>query len=263
MTDDPAAPRSADLRRPNAARMYDYYLGGSSNFEVDRAAADALIELIPRTREGARANRSFLARAVRFCREQGVRQFLDLGSGIPTVGNVHEIAQADDPEVRVVYVDHEPVAVAHGRRLLRDNPATMFVLADLRDTGEVLTRAAELLDFSEPVAVLMVAVLHFVPGAEAGAALAAYREAVQEGFLVLSHATVEDPSLDVDALMKTYGNTETPFCPRSREELEGLLAGCELVEPGLVYAPEWRPDIPSEHPERSGFYAAVARLTLQ
>ena len=260
MAEEPDLPRSADLRRPNAARMYDYYLGGSSNFEVDRTAAEALLELIPQTRAGARANRAFLTRAVRFCRQQGVRQFLDLGSGIPTVGNVHEIAQSDDRSVRVVYVDHEPVAVAHGRRLLRDNPAAAVLLADLRDAEGVLDRAAQLLDFAEPVAVLAVAVLHFVPGEEAGRALAAYRDAIGRGYLVLSHATIEDSSLKVDALMRTYRNTETPFCPRTRSELEELLTGCELVEPGLVYAPQWRPDFPPENPERSGFYAAVAQL---
>jgi hypothetical protein len=253
----------ADAARPNAARMYDYYLGGSSNFAVDRELAEQLLARIPQAREGARANRGFLARAVRYCREQGIRQFLDLGSGIPTVGNVHEVAQQDDPSVRVAYVDHEPVAVAHGTRMLRDNPTAGVALADLRDVDDVLTspKVAGLLDFSEPVAVLAVAVLHFLPGQEPVEALARYREACRGGgFLVFSHATVEDETVDVDKLMETYSHTSTPFHPRSRAELLDVVGDLDLVEPGLVYAPEWRADTFSENPARSGFYAAVAAL---
>ncbi|MCA1656060.1 MAG: SAM-dependent methyltransferase, partial [Pseudonocardiaceae bacterium] len=187
-TDRPSwARESIDLERPNAARIYDYLLGGAANFEQDRVFAEKLLEVMPQARAAARLNRAFLRRAVRFCVEAGIRQFVDIGSGIPTAGNVHEIAQAVAPTTRVLYVDNEPVAVTHSELLLRDNPWATNMRGDLTDPEPVL--ASPLIDFSQPVAVLMVSVLHFVPDSAAPhEAVARYVSALAPGsFLGLSH----------------------------------------------------------------------------
>ncbi|ASO20281.1 S-adenosyl methyltransferase [Actinoalloteichus hoggarensis] len=250
-----------DLDRPNAARMYDYYLGGAFNFAADRDLAEQAVQVMPWMREAVAANRSFLARAVRHCVAHGIRQFLDLGSGIPTVGNVHEIAQAADPSCRVAYVDNEAVAVAHSSQLLATDPQTTITRADLRDPARVLAAPTvrELIDFSEPVAVLAVAVLHFVP--EAGRPeeiLADYRRAMAPGSrFVLSHVTGDHDPEQAEAAARVYQRADTPVLPRSRERLAAMLAGFTLVPPGLVDATEWH-STPAAGAEHVGFYAAVA-----
>lgn len=259
--------RDVDVEHPNSARMYDYYLGGSAHFEVDRQAAEAGVAAMPHARDYARANRSFLARAVGYLVESGIDQFLDLGSGIPTVGNVHEIAHRHDPYARIAYVDIEPVAVAHARQLLGDDPRVSVTEADIRRPEQVLTASgvADLLDFTRPVAVLAVAVLPFVPDQEEAVALvAAYRRACVPGsFLALSHISPLSASrAQVATAEEVMARTPTPVRWRRPDEIAALLADCELARPGLVPTPQWRPtEIPTEDEiGRANAYAAIAVL---
>jgi hypothetical protein len=249
-----------DVDTPNAARMYDYHLGGSHNFAADRAAAERTRAAMPWVAVAMRTNRAFLGRAVRFCQSEGIDQFLDLGSGIPTVGNVHEVARATDPGARVAYVDHEPVAVITSEAVLDGDPLTSVLHADLRDPGGVLAGVG-LLDLGRPVALLSVAVLHFVPDADDPAAIMArYRARLAPGSMhVLSHATADHDPEVAAAAAATYRSTSNPITPRSRAQIMELLAGTDLVEPGLVDASEWRPDDPAAV-VHAGYYAAVGRI---
>jgi SAM-dependent methyltransferase len=260
-------PAEVDLQRPNAARVYDYYLGGSHNFAVDRDMAQQAIALWPEVPMIIRANRAFLRRAVRYLLRAGIRQFLDLGSGIPTVGAVHEITHADTPEARVVYVDIDPVAVAHAQMILAGNPHAGVVRADLRHPDLVLTHPGvrDLLDLTQPVAVLMVAVLHFVPDDDRPAAiLAAYREALTTGsYLAVSHATDDGQQTQQATQHRNlYAKTATPMTMRSHADITQLLYGWQLVEPGLVRLPLWRPDPGEQTPRRPNTYAGYAALAL-
>jgi len=252
------APESIDLDRPNAARVYDYLLGGAANFETDRVFAEKLLEVMPQARGAARLNRAFLRRAVKFCASAGITQFLDIGSGVPTAGNVHEVA----PDARVLYVDNEPVAVSHSELLLRDSPLATTIHGDLTNPEPILD--SRVIDYSQPVALLMVAVLHFVPdSANPYEAVAKYVSALAPGsYVVLSHG-VERPTLEgraeVDQLYKTSAN---PGVRRTPAEIMRFLEGLELVEPGLVWTPQWRPESPDDvgdDPESSLVMAAVAR----
>lgn len=257
-----------DVETPNAARMYDYYLGGSHNFAQDRAAAARAVQVTPAMIPGARANRAFLQRAVRFCLDAGIRQFLDLGSGIPTVGHVHEIAHEIDPSTRVAYVDIEPVAVAHTYRMLADTPNVTITQADLQKPQDVLTApgVAGLLDFEQPVAVLMVAVLHFMPDSvDPAGILNAYCEAVPSGsFLAVSHITDHyDTPERVAEIDRLYSSTTNSTRHRTFAEFTELLGDRELVPPGAVYATDWRPEPGTEPPPgaRTAFWAAVAHIS--
>lgn len=254
------------MERPNSARMYDYYLGGSANFAVDREAAEAGLRAMPHARDYALANRAFLGRAVRYLLGQGIDQFLDLGSGIPTVGNVHEIAHSYAPGARVAYVDHEPVAVAHARAVLDGQDAATMDEADIRRPEEVLNApGVSRLDFSRPVAVLAVAILPFTPDQQEAAALtAAYRQACAPGsFLAVTHISrlSATPQQVVEA-EEVMARTPTPVRWRAPEEIAELLNGYDLVEPGLVRTPCWRPETALTEDEiaRSNAYAAVGRL---
>jgi hypothetical protein len=260
------APQGIDLDRPNAARIYDYFLGGACNFEHDREFADNFLKIMPDAEQAARRNRAFLRRAVRFCVEQGIRQFLDIGSGIPTVGNVHEIAQGMAPESRVVYVDNEPVAVAHSELILDGNPNAAVLQADLCDPDTVLASesAHQLLDFDKPVALLMVAVLHFVPPeADPRTAIERYLETLPPGsYFVLSHGTNDAHDEEPVEADLTYQRTTTPGVSRSRAEILELMSGTELVEPGLVWTSQWRPDDADdvgENPRKSLMLAGIGR----
>lgn len=254
-----AARALGGTEQPNAARMYDYFLGGSHNFAADRAAAEGLLAVAPDARDNARQNRAFLRRVVGYLLDQGVRQFLDLGSGIPTAGNVHEIAHARDPVARVVYVDVEPIAVETSRRLLADTPNTQVVHADLRAPREVLGRAT-LLDPGEPVAILAISVLHFVPERDApDDVLGAYLESVPDGsYLALSHVVTDDvPPPESEDGLAVYARTATPVTLRNSERVTAFFHGHPLVEPGLVPVSHWRTDGPSEP---SAIHGAVARI---
>ncbi|MQA10206.1 MAG: hypothetical protein GEU98_16960 [Pseudonocardiaceae bacterium] len=244
--------------------MYDYYLGGSTNFAVDREAAEAGLVAMPHARDYARANRAFMDRAVRYLARAGIDQFLDLGSGIPTVGNVHEVAHRHNPEARVAYVDVEPVAVAHARLLLDDDPRVSVTQADIRQPQQVLAAegVAGLLDFTRRVAVLAVAVVPFVPDQdEALAVIEAYRRACVPGsFIVVSHISALSASPEqVAAAEGVMARTPTPVRWRHRDEIAELLEGYTLVPPGLVPSPQWNPeDAPTvEEVGRSNAYAAV------
>jgi SAM-dependent methyltransferase len=269
----PTGGSGIDLSRPNAARVYDYYLGGALNFGADREFAAQVMAAMPEVPATARSNRAFLARAVRHCLQAGIRQFLDLGAGLPTVGAVHEIARQADPDARIVYVDNEPIAVAHARQLLGRDPGVAVLEADLRDPALVLASppVRDLLDLSRPVAVLTVFVLHFIPDADDPAGvLSAYREAAAAGsLLVLSHAGPRpghEPTND--AARALYDRTGTPLVLRSAAQLEALLAAAgvtEFLAPGIVPVPLWRPDADfpdPDWPEPALFpgHALVARL---
>ena len=261
-------PHGIDVDRPSAARIYDYALGGAHNFAADRAAGDALAKALPDGLLVARSNRAFLQRAVRFCCAEGITQFLDLGSGIPTVGNVHEIAQQVDPECRVVYVDNDPVAVGTTRALLGGSDTAAIVEADLRDVDAVLgaPETGRLIDFDRPLALMMVAALHYVSHADDVMGIVErYRAKLVPGsFLAVSHTT-EDPRPEVAAVIKKiFDETSTPVTHRTRDEVTALFTGLELVAPGVVWTPEWRPvdnSDPLHHePARSATFAAVARV---
>jgi SAM-dependent methyltransferase len=249
--------------KPNAARMYDYYLGGSHNFAVDRELAQKVLQAWPDMPRAAQANRAFLRRAVRYLAGQGIGQFLDIGSGIPTVGNVHEVAQDAAHDARVVYVDTDPVAVTHSRAILDGDERTAIVQRDGRDPEELLADPAVtgLLDLAEPVGLLLVALLHFVPDEQDPAGiLDRYADALAPGsYLVLSHGSI-DGAPEVAKLEQLYRNTPTPVQWRRRGEIEALFRRWELVEPGVVFLPEWRPDYPEdlEDPEDPGGAAGNA-----
>jgi hypothetical protein len=248
---------------PNAARMYDYHLGGSHNFAADRAAAERTKAAMPWISHAARANRNFLRRAVRFCHEQGIDQFLDLGSGIPTGGNVHEVARAGNPDARVAYVDNEPVTVASCVALLAGDPLATITATDIRDPDAVFAAPGvhDLLDFSRPVALLTVAVVHFVPDEDDPAGLMAdYRSRLAPGsFHALSHATGDHDPEHAAAGAATYQNTANPVSIRSWDQVEKMFGGLGLVEPGLVDATRWHPE-DTVGPEHTGSWAGIARV---
>lgn len=257
-------PEGLDVSRPSAARMYDYLLGGGHNFDADRRLAARVSGAHPGCWDIARLNRAFLRRAVLELSAAGVQQFLDLGSGIPTVGNVHEIAQGADPAARVVYVDHDPVAVAHCELILKGNDRAGVVLADLRDPDSILTSPTthRLLDFDQPVGLLMVCAAHFIADdADPVGLLGRYRAALAPGsYLALSHLTADSGAAEMDALVEVMRGSKDPIHPRSRAQITELFAGFELVEPGLVSVAEWRPRSSGDGgdlPERDQVLAGV------
>ncbi|SDF93186.1 S-adenosyl methyltransferase [Lentzea fradiae] len=233
-----------DSERPNQARLFDYYLGGAHNFAVDRTLAEESIAKFP-VAEMARTIRSFSRRVVRLCVEEyGIRQFLDLGSGIPTAGNVHEVAQSVDPSCSVVYVDHDPITVAHARTMLRENLNAAIVQADVCDVGAVLRdpETRRLIDFTQPTAVLMVGILPHITDEPAGV-VARYRAALCEGSVIaLTHLTKDVEPDVVGRLVALAHSLGTPLVPRSKQDVEELLCGVRLLEPGLVLAAHWRAD---------------------
>lgn len=256
MVSDSGVPNGIDTSRPSVARMYDYYLGGKDNFAVDREAAEQAIATFPETPVLARANRAFLGRAVtHLARDCGIRQFVDLGTGIPTVGNVHEVAHQIEPSARVVYVDNDPIVLAHARALMEDagQGDTVAVLdGDMRDPASVLghRRVGEMIDWTQPVGVLFISVLHFVT-TDPTKITDAYRDAVASGsYLVLSHlsyGTAGENEVD-EAADRVYGSTASGLVPRTPDQIRELFAGFDLVAPGLVPVAEWRP-APDERPE--------------
>jgi SAM-dependent methyltransferase len=243
-------PEGVDVTVPDASRVYDYALGGVHNFEVDRQFWQRAEAAFPGAALVARANRAFLGRAVRRLSESGVRQFLDIGSGIPTLGNVHEVAQEANPDARVVYVDIDPIAVEQSRSLLAGNPYARVVEGDLRDPDGILTHpeVPDLLDFTRPVAVLTVAVLHFVAddAGPAGIIERLGKALVPGSYLVVSHlGPDESPAGRVaqETARRMYEGTPTPVVIRDRAQLAAIVGdGFEIVEPGVVAATDWWPD---------------------
>jgi SAM-dependent methyltransferase len=237
--------RGVDVRVPSIARVYDAALGGKDNFAVDRAVAEELIKAVPGARDGALANRAILSRGVRFLVEQGIDQFIDLGSGLPSAENTHEVAQRQDPGASVVYVDIDPIVLAHGRALLAENSRTRVVTADARDPKAVLAlpEVRELVDFDRPVGLLMVAIVHHLEDDEDPAGIVrTYLDALPSGsYLFLTHfwANGTPEAAVIEEVLHGAHNTGR-F--RSREEIAGFFDGLDLVEPGLVNLPLWRPE---------------------
>jgi hypothetical protein len=266
-----SATEPSTARPATAARIYDYLLDGVHNFPADREVAQKVIAALPHVREAAQANRAFLGRAVRFLAEQGIDQFIDIGSGLPTQGNVHEIAHAVRPDARVVYVDIDPLAVAESLDLLaRDDRATS-VRGDLREPDAILAHpeVRRVLDLGRPVGLLLFAVLHFVPDDDLayGVVERLAREVVPGSYFAASHGATETllPPEQAQSMERAYDQRTTTGSgkPRTREEFARFFAGWDVVEPGLVWVPQWRPDerVPAEmvaDPTISGCWAGVA-----
>ncbi|WP_326673762.1 SAM-dependent methyltransferase [Streptomyces sp. NBC_01257] len=264
------APQGIDISVPSVSRMYDFYLGGSHNFEVDREAARKAMEFMPGLPKIMQANRAFMRRAVRYALDRGVTQFLDIGSGIPTFGNVHEVAQAIDPQAKVAYVDHDPVAVAHSEAVLEGNDRAVIATADLRRPEEILGHPdiVKFLDLDRPVALLLVAVLHFIEDSDdPQTAVAALRDALAPGsLLIVTHASYEGIPLtqaEADGTVGVYKNIRNPLVMRSQDEIGRFFAGYEMIEPGLVSMPDWHPDSAAaqenEDPYAFSGFAGVGR----
>ncbi|RKT57300.1 S-adenosyl methyltransferase [Saccharothrix australiensis] len=271
MTRPDWVPQSVDVSVPSIARAYDFMLGGGHNFAVDREIALRIDLMMPGLRAGARVNRAFLGRAVRFMTERGVRQFLDIGSGIPTVSNVHEVAQGVDPSCRVVYVDRDPIAVAHSELMLAGNDLAAVVRADMRDVEGILTSAPvrRLLDLDQPVGVLMLLMLHWVPDEwEPARLVARYRDALPAGsYLAASHVSADHVGSRMHRAAEMIERSGSPdrMAVRTHAEILALFDGFDLVEPGLVGCGEWRPsgpaDIADEPMMNMLLYAGVGRKT--
>jgi S-adenosyl methyltransferase len=255
-----------DTSVANQARIYDYLLGGKDNYAADRAAVDAVLKVAPELGFTARANRAFLGRVVRYLTaEAGIRQFLDIGTGIPTAGNTHQVAQAVAPESRVVYVDYDPIVLAHARALLTSHEAgaTEYIDADLRDTGTILDQGARLLDFTKPVAVTLLMILHVIPESDDPYSLVAkVMDALPPGsYLAVSHLGTE--LLDQEARQGfediVRRQAQQQYLGRNREQMTRFFAGMDLVDPGLVRVEEWRPDLGTGEKGRSALWCALAR----
>lgn len=260
-------PDGVDEEVVSAARLYDYLLGGAHNFAADRALAEKFLEALPSARNVARLNRAFLRRAVLLLTGVGIRQFLDIGSGIPTVGNVHEIAQGADPSARVVYVDNEPVAVAHSELLLEGNEHATVLAGDMRCPETILEHAKtrQMLDFSQPIGLLMAGVFHFIPHElDAPAIIQRFTDALVPGsYLALSHFTSDVQPEEMAGVVNVMRHSANPIYPRAHAEVTELFTGFELVEPGVVGTAQWRPDSPeadaAAQPGASQIYAGVGR----
>lgn len=267
MPDAPAESPALNPAVPNVARMYDFMLGGKENYASDRMAVAKLSEMAPEAPLNARQNRAFLGRAVRFVLSQGVTQFLDVGAGLPTQENVHEVAHANAPDARTVYVDNDPVVLSHARALLSHDVRAEVVAGDVREPAAILgdPQVRGLIDFDIPVCVLLVAILHFVPDSEKPADIvAAFRDAMAPGsYLILSHATMDgapphEASRTADA-EDVYQRSSAQLTMRDPSQVSQLLTGFTLVEPGLVHVTDWRP----ESPGRPGFDAFLGAVGIR
>ncbi len=258
----------ADFDQPNIARMYDYHLGGSANLAIDRETAEEALRVVPTERDYCWANRGFLARAVRYLViESGIDQFLDLGSGVPTVGNVHEVAHSYNPAARVAYVDWEAIACHHARQILADDPCVTVTEADVCDPETVLAApgVAGLLEFTRPVAVIAFGIFDIIPSIDGAGLAAAYRDACVSGsaLAVSNNAQLSRTDEEVAGLRSLLAGTSTPQLHlRTPSEVAALLPGYRLVEPGVVPAAQWRPDQPvtDEEARRGNVYGAVGLL---
>jgi hypothetical protein len=250
-----------DIHVPHSARMYDYYLGGVTNFPADRETAGRTLAVFPWARHAARSNRAFMHRSIRFLAQQGIDQFLDIGTGIPTSPNLHEVAQSVNPAALVVYADNDPIVLTHAEALLRSAPAgrTDYVQGDVRDPETVLAGAAKVLDFSRPVALSMNALLHFIadsPEQTAADIANAYKSRLTTGsYLAISHFTPDFAAEEALRLVQVYRAAGTETQARTKAEVAALFEGWELLEPGLVATPRWRP---TGEPDEEQFSDAAA-----
>jgi S-adenosyl methyltransferase len=264
MTFEEMAPPGVDTTRPSIARVYDFFLGGKDNFAIDRMAGQKALEITPDAMEAGRASRAFLRRTVRLlAAEAGIRQFLDLGSGLPSQGNVHEVAHSVDPSIRVVYVDNDPMVLTHGRALLADNHTTTVIEADIRRPDEILHNATvrQYLDFTKPVGLLMLAVLHHVGDDEAPAEIAAkLRASLAPGsYLALSHFRDPaglDPAVSANAheVERVFNATLGTGRWRQQDEILSYFGDFELLDPGLVPLADWRPEPQDVRPAQTDTY---------
>jgi O-methyltransferase involved in polyketide biosynthesis len=253
-----------DTSVPHIARVYDYWLGGKDNFAADRVMGERTLQAYPNLVYSVRANRAFLARAVRFLAGQGVRQFLDIGTGIPTANNTHEVAQRIAPDSRIVYVDNDPVVLSHAKALLKSTPAgaCAYLDADLRDPDAILAGAAQTLDFTKPVAVMLIAVMHFVgDDAQASAIMRRLTAACVPGsYVTLSHAASDIDAAQMAEMVRRLNEaTAEKTTLRDRAGVTRLFGGLELVEPGVIRAAEWRPDTDLEAASPAALWGGVAR----
>ncbi len=263
------APGDIDLERPSAARMYDFYLGGSHNFAVDRQAAQEAMRSMPDLPLIMQANRAYLRRAVRFLLDQGVRQFIDVGSGIPTVGNVHQVVHEFDPTRRVLYVDVDPIAVTHSRAILAGNENAAVIGADFLEPDQILEHPElpALIDLKQPVGVLVNAVLHFIGDEQApDAILARFHEALAPGsYLSISHASYVGGEEKITEAAAVYQRNRIPMTFRSQDEVTELFKGWSLVEPGVQLIAHWRPEpgerTDDEYARKVSMYGGVGLKT--
>jgi hypothetical protein len=238
-----------DTTVSHSARIWNYWLGGKDNYPVDREMGDKILAYVPELVRSARADRYFLARAVRFLvQEQGIRQFLDIGTGLPTVDNTHQVAQRIAPECRIVYVDNDPLVLVHARALLTSTTegACDYIDADLREPGKILEQAAKTLDFTQPVAIMMLGILNFIVDTdEARAILHQLLGGVPSGsYIAMSHPTTEVDAEPAAVALEFWNSSgAAPMCLRPRDELRLFFEGTELVEPGVVPCSRWRPDL--------------------
>jgi S-adenosyl methyltransferase len=265
---DPELPRDINTNMAHPARVYDYWLGGKDNFPADRALAEMMIQAIPNMREMAAANRAFLSRAVRYLVEEaGVRQFLDIGTGIPTSPNVHEVAQEAAPDARVVYVDNDPIVLAHARALLtsQDAGATAFILADLRDPKSILDHPtlAATLDLSQPVAVMLVAVLMYFRDSDSPnpfEMVATVMERMPSGsYLAVTHPTPDFNPEETATAVAAAEAAGVTLVPRPQAEVGEFFTGLRMVDPGVTPVLSWRPDEPPADPRVAYYWAGIAR----
>lgn len=262
-------PATVDTDTPSAARMYDYYLGGAHHFACDRELAKKVVKMVPDAQFAAWANRRFLQRVVRWCvRDQGITQLIDVGCGLPTAGATHEIARQANPDARVVYVDNELVAVAHGELILSDTPGVGVVAADLRWPSSFLgdPTTQQLIDFTEPVAVVLAAVLHFVTADDDPAdIMRQIRSALAPGsVVVISHGTADSDPVVLDVAHLYDEKSQNHTAVRTLAEVTAMFDGLRLVDPGVVWVPDWRPDdgiVPAIAPSRSRLYGGVGEVT--
>ena len=262
---DRAVPLGIDVSVPNAARMYDYYLGGDNNFPADRQAAEKVLRIAPWIRATALENRAFMRRAVSvLARDEGIRQFVDVGTGLPTRGNVHEVAHRAAPDARVVYVDNDPVVLGHSRSLLSRVQNAATVRADLRQPASVIGHQdlTALIDWETPVALLLVAVLHFVTDDEDPAGIIGeFREVMAPGsYIVISHLHHEGRDESLRRMFSIYRNASASLTARTREQILAFFTGFDLLEPGLVPLQKWRPTSEPDPAEEIWGLGGVGRL---
>jgi S-adenosyl methyltransferase len=264
VTDPARAPADIDTSVPHIARIYDYWLGGKNNFAADREAAQRALAVMPGIMPSVRANRAFLVRVVTYLADTGIRQFLDIGTGIPTANNTHEVAQKIAPSSRIVYVDNDPIVLAHARALLTSTRkgATAYIHADLRDPGKILSAAARTLDLSKPVAIMLVAILHCIPDEDGPHSIVAglLGGVCSGSYLAISHPVKETDSSQVaQAAARMNDVMPQKVTPRTTAEVARFFDGLELVSPGLVKSPLWRGRPGAEVTYEDPMWGGVAR----